>query len=228
MSTTTDAIVQLHGVCKSFQSGKETLVILNGIELVIPRGTIVAITGESGAGKSTLLHIIGALDSADRGEIIANGSPLHTLNEQQRTHYRKGIGFIFQFHYLLSDFTAEENIALPAQIVGVGRGKALRMAHTLIAAVRMEARHKHYPYQLSGGERQRVAVARALINNPDLILADEPTGNLDERNSRLIEELLFYLVRERSKSLVIVTHDHKVAAQADIHLHLSNSRLRPA
>ena len=221
-------ILQLRGVSKSFQSGKETLNILKGIDLTIPSGKIIVITGESGAGKSTLLHIIGGLDTADYGEIYMRNVALHALNEHQRTIYRKRVGFIFQFHYLLSDFTTEENIALPAQIMGAKRRRALQLARNLIKAVRLEARRGHYPYQLSGGERQRVAVARSLINNPEIILADEPTGNLDEHNSRLVENLLFYLVRERGKSLIVVTHDITVAAQADIHLHLSNSRLRSA
>ncbi len=221
-------ILRLRGVSKSFQSGKETLNILKGIDLTMPRGKIMVITGESGAGKSTLLHVIGGLDTADNGEIYMRNVALHTLNEYQRTIYRKNIGYIFQFHYLLSDFTAEENIALPAQIMGAKRKRALQLARNLIKAVRLEPRRGHYPYQLSGGERQRVAVARSLVNNPELILADEPTGNLDEHNSRLVENLLFYLVRERSKSLVVVTHDITIAAKADIHLHLSNSRLRPS
>ena len=228
MATQKSNILQLQGVYKSFQSGKETLNILRGVDLTIPQGTIVVITGESGAGKSTLLHIIGGLDTADSGKIIVNNIALHTLNEYQRTHYRTKIGFIFQFHYLLSDFTAEENIALPAQIMGTKKRSALQMARSLVKAVRLDARRTHYPYQLSGGERQRVAVARSLINNPEIILADEPTGNLDERNSRLVENVLFYLVRERAKTLVVVTHDTAIADQADIHLHLSNNRLRPA
>ena len=219
-------LVQLEQVTKSFISGSERLTILRRLNLTVTQGKSVVISGESGSGKSTLLNIIGGLDHADEGRIIVRGANIAGMDEAELTGYRRrDIGFIFQSHYLLSDFSALENAMLPIHIAGGDRRTARDQARDFLDTVQLGQRHNHFPYQLSGGERQRVAVARALIHNPALILADEPTGNLDEENSRIVEELLFRLVRERQATLILVTHDHSIARRADIRLRLEQGTL---
>jgi lipoprotein-releasing system ATP-binding protein len=185
-------LVRVRNLIKTYTSGTETLRILQGIGFEIKRGSSVAVTGESGSGKSTLLNILGGLDRADSGSVMVGDAEIAGLSEAALSGYRsRRVGFIFQFHYLLKDFTALENVMLPAYIAGLKKKDALEKARLLLRDVRMEDRLHHYPSQLSGGERQRVAVARSLVNNPDLILADEPTGNLDAQNSALVAELLY-------------------------------------
>ena len=220
------ALVELRQVTKSFVSGSERLTILRSLSLTVMQGASVVISGESGSGKSTLLNIVGGLDHADEGHIVVNGINLADMDETALTSYRgRDIGFIFQSHYLLGDFNALENIMLPIYIAGGSKSTARDRGQQLLAAVNMEQRHNHFPYQLSGGERQRVAVARALVHDPKLILADEPTGNLDEENSRAVEDLLFRLVRERGATLILVTHDESIARRADIRMRLEQGIL---
>ncbi|MDR2344305.1 MAG: ABC transporter ATP-binding protein [Spirochaetaceae bacterium] len=208
-------IVKVCGLFKDYTSSAETLHILRGLNFEITRGASVSITGSSGSGKSTLLNILGGLDRADVGEVLVDGNRVDKLAEKHLTRYRrKSVGFVFQFHYLLNDFTALENVMLPAYISGVPRKAALEKARALLADVNMEARADHLPQQLSGGERQRVAVARSIVNDPSVILADEPTGNLDRENSTLVTGLLYGAAEKWGKTLIVVTHDENVAARA--------------
>ncbi|MDR1910105.1 MAG: ABC transporter ATP-binding protein, partial [Spirochaetaceae bacterium] len=182
-------LVEVHGLFKSFPSGGETLEILRGVDFSIEAGTTAAVTGRSGSGKSTFLNILGGLDRCDSGIVLVAGAGVTGLSEAHLTAYRRSrVGFIFQFHYLLKDFTALENVMIPGYIAGMKKKAALDHARSLLSGVGLEGRLHHYPSQLSGGERQRVAVARAMINSPDLILADEPTGNLDGENSAQVAE----------------------------------------
>lgn len=221
--------IDINGLTKSYPSGKQQLYILNQLNLRVRSGSAVAISGESGAGKSTLLHIIGGIDTADSGRAFVAYHELRKLSEYQLSAFRNAqIGFIFQSYYLLSDFTALENVMMPALIGGAARTTAEESAQRLLTAVQLQQRAHHFPNQLSGGELQRVAFARALINNPTILLADEPTGNLDEENSRIIEQLLFALVKRFNKTLVVVSHDHHMAELADIHFTLTHGQLHPA
>jgi lipoprotein-releasing system ATP-binding protein len=219
-------LVRAENIVKNYVSGTETLYILKGINLQINEGMSVAITGQSGSGKSTLLNIIGGLDRTDKGSVFIGGDEITSLSEKEMSAYRsKLVGFIFQFHYLLKDFTALENIMIPAYIAGMNKKDATDRAKSLLADVRLEDRKGHYPSQLSGGERQRVAVARSMVNDPALILADEPTGNLDPANSDIVSELLYAAAQKRGKTLIVVTHDEKAAARAGARLVLENGQL---
>lgn len=210
-----EVIVQTGAVVKTYQSGAETLHILKGIDFRVERGSSVAVSGQSGSGKSTLLNIIGGLDRADSGSIMVAGTEISGLSESSLSLYRRErVGFIFQFHYLLKDFTALENVMLPAYMAGMKKNDAIEKARILLSDVKLDDRLHHFPSQLSGGERQRVAVARAMVNNPDLILADEPTGNLDPLNSAVVAELLYAEAEKWGKTLIVVTHDEKVAGRA--------------
>jgi lipoprotein-releasing system ATP-binding protein len=210
-----DAIINVSDIVKTFPSGAETLLILRGIGLTVRAGTTVAINGQSGSGKSTFLNILGGLDRADSGSVNVAGEEITGLSENALTSYRRDrVGFVFQFHYLLKDFTALENVMIPGYIAGMKKKDALERAASLLADVNMGERFHHYPSQLSGGERQRVAVARSMINNPDLILADEPTGNLDPANSDSVAELLYSGAEKWGKTLIVVTHDEQVAGRA--------------
>ncbi len=209
-------ILEVVNVSKTFKSQSDSLHILENLNLVIEKPVKIAVTGESGCGKSTFLNIIGGLEKADSGTITAGGYQLHTLSENGLTEYRRFyLGFVFQFHYLLKDFTALENIMLPALIARVPKKQAAEKAQVLLHEVHLENRSGHFPSQLSGGERQRIAVARSLINDPQLILADEPTGNLDPVNAQMVQDLLFSMADTHHKTLIIVTHDSGIAASAD-------------
>lgn len=184
------------------------------------------ITGGSGCGKSTLLNIIGGLDNCDEGLVQIDGNYINAMTESEIAAYRQNtIGFIFQFHYLLKDFTCLENVMMPLYMAGESRKRAMKKAEELLCDVKLEERLNHYPSQLSGGERQRAAMARALINDPELILADEPTGNLDEENSLIVEELLFRLVAEYGKTLIMVTHDLDLAGRGSTEYRLTLGEL---
>ena len=214
-------VLKLENISKTFLNGPEILHILKGVSFSVKAKETLIITGESGCGKSTLLNLIGGLDLPSEGHIFAGNTEINNLSEIEQTAYRsRVIGFIFQFHYLLKDFTAVENVMLPAFMAGKSKKAALKSASSLLDQVNIGDREGHYPSQLSGGERQRVAVARALINNPDIILADEPTGNLDEANSRIVEDLLFELVEKHGKTLILVTHDTHLSRKGNRHLEL--------
>jgi lipoprotein-releasing system ATP-binding protein len=224
-------LIKVTNLVKNYVSGNETLYILKGINFEIEEGKAAAISGQSGSGKSTLLNIIGGLDRADKGSVFIGKDEITSLSEKELSLFRsKKTGFIFQFHYLLKDFTALENIMLPAYIAGMKKKDAINRAKALLADMKLEDRAGHFPSQLSGGERQRIAVARSMVNDPALILADEPTGNLDPQNSEIAAQLLYEGARKWGKTLIVVTHDKKVAARASIRLVLENgllSRERP-
>ena len=220
-------IIRICDLVKNYTSGTETLQILKGISLNVEEGSTVTVSGHSGSGKTTLLNIIGGLDRFDSGILEVSGRDIHNLSETAHSAYRqKQIGFVFQFHYLLKDFTALENVMLPAYMSGLRKKDAIEKALVLLKDMKLENRVKHYPSQLSGGERQRVAAARALVNDPDIILADEPTGNLDSANSALVAELLFAGAEKWNKTLIVVTHDENVANRAKIRYTLENGLLQ--
>jgi len=224
-------LLTVSNIVKNYSSGNETLHILKGINFEIEEGKSAAISGQSGSGKSTLLNIIGGLDKTDEGSVfIGTGTggktDITSLSEKEISLYRsKRVGFIFQFHYLLKDFTALENVMLPAYIAGIKKKEATERAKSLLADVNLEDRSSHFPSQLSGGERQRIAVARSMVNDPDLILADEPTGNLDPENSHIVAQLLYESAQKRGKTLIVVTHDKKVASGASIKFILESGKL---
>lgn len=201
--------VDLH---KSFDS----LEVLKGIDLTINDGEVVAIVGPSGAGKTTLLQLLGSLDAPDKGHVFYNDTDIYSLRDKQLASFRgKNIGFVFQFHQLLPEFNVVENVAMPALIAGRRRSEAFDSARKLIEYMGLSQRCSHRPAQLSGGERQRVAVARALVNNPAVVLADEPSGSLDSANRRELHQLFFDLRRDMGTTFVIVTHDSNLASEAD-------------
>ncbi|AEE16430.1 ABC transporter ATP-binding protein [Treponema brennaborense] len=211
---------------KTYASGAEQLTIIKSLNMRVPCGTKAVIVGESGSGKSTLLNIIGGLDLPTSGTVRVGPYRVSSLGEDELAAYRsKFVGLIFQFHYLLKDFTALENVFLPAYMSGVPKKAAEEKARQLLCDVGLEHRLTHLPSQLSGGERQRVAVARSLVQDPELVLADEPTGNLDPANAAAIGELLFSLTDRYKKTLVLVTHDRELARGGDILYTISAGKL---
>jgi len=222
-------VIRVQNLLKTYQSGAETLRILRGINLDVEEGSTVAISGQSGSGKSTFLNVIGGLDRFDSGTVEVAGTEIHKLSESGLSSYRqRRIGFIFQFHYLLKDFTALENVMLPAYMTGIKKKEALEKARLLLSDMKLENRMGHFPSQLSGGERQRVAAARAMVNDPDIILADEPTGNLDPANRTMVAELLYAGAEKWGKTLIVVTHDKTIADKAKTHYVLDNGVLEPS
>jgi lipoprotein-releasing system ATP-binding protein len=208
MNDQTEPAIVAKAVNKSYVSGDTHLHVLNTVDFSLPKGESAVILGKSGSGKSTFLHLLGGLDTVDSGSLQVAGRQLELLKERGLERFRRTcIGFIFQSHYLLDDFTLLENVYLPAVMSGFPRKESIESAKQLISQVGLYDRKDHFPRRISGGERQRTAVARALINEPELILADEPTGNLDEYNSRIVEDLLFSLVETYARSMVLVTHD---------------------
>jgi putative ABC transport system ATP-binding protein len=217
-------MIALRGVSKSVPSGTGTLTILHPLDLTIPRGRVVAITGPSGSGKSTLLGLIAGLDAPSSGRIMIDGTDITALSEDRLARLRGSrIGFVFQFFHLLPSLTAFENVLVPIELSG-GR-HAARRADALLAEVGLSERRNHYPSQLSGGEQQRVAIARALANNPSILLADEPTGNLDSATGRQVIELLLDVNRVRQTTLVLVTHDPDLAGVAETTIALRDGRV---
>jgi len=203
------------------------LTVLDGVEIRVAPGEAVAIVGASGAGKSTLLHILGALDRPTAGEVLLGGHSLATMSDRALAAIRnERIGFVFQFHHLLREFTAEENVMLPLLISGVQRSEAAARARELLGAVGLSRRLSHKPWQLSGGEQQRVAVARALANRPSVVLADEPSGNLDTHTGEQLHDLFFHLRAEYGVALVLATHNRELADRADRILQMKEGQLR--
>ena len=220
------SFIRLDGLSKSFEEGGQTRTVLQEAEAEFARGEFVAILGKSGSGKSTLLNLISGVDLVDRGDISVNGQRLTALNEHQRTLFRRqNIGFIFQFFNLIPTLTVWENVVLPLELAGVDNGEARRQAEALLEAVGLLDRRNTFPDRLSGGEQQRVAIARALVHHPLLVLADEPTGNLDEDTARQVMGLLDRLTRQNGKNLILVTHSHEAAAYADRILTLRDGKL---
>jgi lipoprotein-releasing system ATP-binding protein len=222
----TEQVLQCKGVERRFREGDSTLEVLRGVDLVVGPAERVAIIGASGSGKTTLLQIMGGLDDPDAGEVIVNGQPMNGGSEVSKGDLRnRYIGFVYQFHHLLPEFTAQENVAMPLLIRRTDKSEALRKAAEVLARVGLGERLTHKPGELSGGERQRAAVARALITQPQLVLADEPTGNLDAGNGEHVLRLMLELNEELHTSLVIVTHDHSIAGRMDRVLELEDGRL---
>ena len=215
-------MIEIENINKSYGS----LQVLRDVCVDIHQGEVVSIVGPSGAGKTTLLQIIGTLDKPDSGSIIFNGTDVLKLKGRELAHFRnRNIGFVFQFHQLLPEFTALENVAMPALLGGTKQSEAYRRAGELLQYMGLSERINHKPAQLSGGESQRVAVARALINNPSVILADEPSGSLDSQNKRELHDLFFRLRSEMNQTFVIVTHDEQLAQQADRVLHMRDGAI---
>lgn len=203
-----DVVLSASGVSKSYWQGDQEVVVLNNVDLTVMPGDTIAVTGVSGSGKSTLLHLLAGLDQPDQGSIAVAGRDLEKLSETELGRLRnRHLGFVYQFHHLLAEFSAVENVALPMMIGGLDRAEANRKAADLLASVSLEHRLSHHPGALSGGERQRVAIARALAMEPDLVLADEPTGNLDEHSADQIHELMLTLAGEMGVAFVVVTHN---------------------
>ena len=215
-------MIDIKNITKSFGS----LQVLKGIDLHINKGEVVSIVGPSGAGKTTLLQIIGTLDSPDSGDITIDGIDVRKLNQKKLADFRnKHIGFVFQFHQLLPEFTAIENIMIPAFIAGMSKSEAKKRAMELLDFMGLADRAKHKPNELSGGEKQRVAVARALVNNPSVILADEPSGSLDSQNKAELHQLFFDLRDKMGQTFVIVTHDETLASITDHTIRMEDGRL---
>lgn len=224
-----DAMISVKKLEKTYLSRGEKLQVLRRLDLEVERGEAVAVTGESGSGKSTLLNILASLDTATSGYVCCDGVDVVSLwqaGDGARAKYRqKSCGMVFQFHHLLKDFTALENVFLPAVMAGAHKKQAVAKARAILHRVGLDSRMEHLPSEMSGGERQRAAIARALINDPAIILADEPTGNLDRNNAALIGTLLFDIVKQEHKTLVLVTHDLSLASMADRMLKINDGRL---
>ncbi|MAF47295.1 MAG: ABC transporter ATP-binding protein [Rhodospirillales bacterium] len=222
----TETLLKLTGVKQTFHQGETDLEVLRGIELELAGGEIVALTGPSGSGKSTLLQIAGLLEEAEAGDIVIGGRKANDLPEDARTLIRRGdLGFVYQYHHLLAEFSAAENIVIPQLIAGKSKSAARARAAELIAAMGLEARAGHRPARLSGGEQQRIAIARALANEPRILLADEPTGNLDPGTADDVFELLISLVRGAGLAALIATHNSTLAARMDRVLRLEDGML---
>ena len=213
------SMIKVENIQKSFG----TLQVLKGIDLEVAKGEIVSIVGQSGAGKTTLLMIMGTLEKADSGKILIDGNDLSTMNEKQLADFRnKNIGFVFQFHQLLPEFSALENVMIPALIGGTKQAEAEKRAKELLDMMGLSERIEHKPSELSGGEKQRVAVARALVNNPVVVFADEPSGSLDSDNKEELHQLFFELRDKLNQTFIIVTHDEQLASITDRTIHMKD------
>ena len=219
-------IIECRSLCFSYTEGGNQTSILSNLRLEVKSGESIAILGPSGCGKSTLLNLIAGLDTPSSGDVLINNSNMTKLNEQDRTELRANtFGFVYQFHHLLNDFSSVYNVAMPLLIKGVDKESAIAQSEKLLTRVGLENRLNHKPSELSGGERQRVAIARAMVVEPDCLLADEPTGNLDAKNAKDVLELILELDEDNTSSLVIVTHDQNIAKKMNRTLTLSNQQL---
>lgn len=220
------AILSCHGVSKVYNDSTSAIDVLSDIQFTVQQGERVAITGPSGSGKSTLLHLLGGLDQPTQGDVFINNQAWRRLQEKQRCQLRNQyLGFVYQFHHLLPEFTALENVAMPLLLAGISPAEAAQRAEEMLTAVGLAARFQHKPAHLSGGERQRVAIARALIHKPHCVLADEPTGNLDQQTASHVFERMLNLNQQFNTALVIVTHDQKLAQRMDRVMVLSSGQL---
>ena len=219
-------IIECRSLCFSYTEGNNQTSILSNLRLDVKSGESIAILGPSGCGKSTLLNLIAGLDTPSSGDVLINNSNITKLNEQDRTELRANtFGFVYQFHHLLKDFSSVYNVAMPLLIKGIDKKSAIAQSEKLLTRVGLENRLNHKPSELSGGERQRVAIARAMVVEPDCLLADEPTGNLDAKNAKDVLELILELDENNTSSLVIVTHDQDIAKKMNRTLTLSNQQL---
>jgi len=226
-SNVSEPLIIARGLDRTYRIGKRSLNVLRGVKLEVVRGDFLALRGASGAGKSTLLHLLGGLDVPDAGEISFAGKDLAKLSAAKLAAFRNfKVGFVFQAYHLLPELTALENVCLPARIARVSVNDAAKRGRELLARVGLGERVEHRPYELSGGEQQRVAIARALINSPELLLADEPTGNLDSKTGGEIIELLKSLRAEKQTTMIIATHDARVAAHAEHVIELADGRVQ--
>ncbi len=224
-----DAVLELRDIVRTFRQGEDRLEVLRGASLRVAAGEIVALTGPSGAGKSTFLHIAGLLERPDSGEVVVRGGACGSLSDDERTALRRqSIGFVYQFHHLLPEFTALENLVLPQMIAGVGRAAAGRRAQEMLEMTGIAERARHRPAEMSGGQQQRVAIARAFANRPKILIADEPTGNLDQETAERMFELLLDLVRGQGVGALVATHNPELAARMDRELTVRNGALEEA
>ena len=222
-------VIKCKNIRYSYHDGDRETPILSNLNFEVSQGESIAILGQSGCGKSTLLNLIGGIDKPSSGEVYIGNNDLATLNEEKITELRaKSLGFVYQFHHLLKDFSAIENIAMPLLIQGINKETCIKKASQITKTIGLEHRENHLPSELSGGERQRVAIARAIISNPSCLLADEPTGNLDAKNASSVLELLINLNQQHESSLIIVTHDEKIATKMDRVLVLEGGHLKAA
>lgn len=222
----TSPLLSAINICKTYVDGEKSVNVLQSVSLRLESSQTLAILGSSGSGKSSLLHILGTLDSANSGEVLFKGESLTNMSSTQQAKFRnKELGFVYQFHHLLPEFNARENVAMPQLIAGKNKKEALGLADALLDRVGLSHRLSHKPHQLSGGERQRVAIARALVNQPSVIMADEPTGNLDNDASNEIFALISDINANENTSFIVVTHDHKLAEKMNRTLTLVNGNL---
>lgn len=225
-----DTILSGSNIVKTYpqKTGNGALTVLDDVSISIERGSVVSVIGASGSGKSTLLHVLGGLDRPDSGNISWNGKNIYGMDDESLADFRNTeLGFVFQFHHLLPEFTALENVMMPALISGKEFSEAKKRATELLGQFGIPGRAEHRPTQLSGGEQQRVAMARALMNNPKLLLADEPTGNLDEKNTDILLDMLFELREIENVSILLITHEKDIASRSDIIYELSKGKLHP-
>ena len=219
-------IIDVKNLCKSYMSGGKPLNVLDNIDLSIQQGDFISLMGASGSGKSTLLNIIGTMDTPNAGDIWIAGQQVTHMPEKQLAMFRlKHIGFIFQFHYLLPEFSIEENVAMPLMIRGQNRLKAIENAREMLDYLDMTERMHHFPAEISGGEKQRAVIGRALINKPDILLADEPTGNLDKETGAKVLDLFKKIQKDMNQTFFLVTHNDQIAKIAEINYHLDNGKL---